>query len=235
MEGNSLVWYMRYMWQTAGVLHLLALLGFAHGVLSRSKRIILLSVFPLVYFVFISSFSVRNDRTLLPVTPFSFLLAASFLMLVLDRTRGLEPGVSRRMSTTAILCLLALGLALPASNTIAETIRTTTVDSRETARQWIDENLPEGARIAVEAYSPFVDPTRFAVQGLARMIYHPPEWYEQRGFDFLVFSERMYGRFYRESQRYTSEVTQYDSFFGRFPLVRTFDDGGYEVRIYRVE
>jgi hypothetical protein len=67
------------------------------------------------------------------------------------------------------------------------------------------------------------------------MIYHAPEWYVEKGFEYLVFSEGMYGRFYREPQRYRGEVAQYDSFFSRFPLVKTFDDSGLEVRIYRVE
>jgi hypothetical protein len=67
------------------------------------------------------------------------------------------------------------------------------------------------------------------------MIDHDPEWYSEQGFDYLIFSQGMYGRFYQEPQRYGSQVSEYDKLFGRFQSVRLFKDGGYEVRVYRVK
>ncbi len=66
------------------------------------------------------------------------------------------------------------------------------------------------------------------------MIDHEPEWYVEQGFDYLVFSEGMYGRFYRDPDRYRNEVLRYNKLFSRFDLVAIFTDGGYEVRIYKV-
>jgi hypothetical protein len=109
-----------------------------------------------------------------------------------------------------------------------------TVDSRETARVWIEDNLPPGSRIAVESYSPFVDPNRFAVQGIGQMFDHPPDWYQDQGLEYLVFSQGMFGRFLQEPGKYPDQVAAYDQLFETFELVRTFTDGGYEVRIYRI-
>ncbi|RMG90255.1 MAG: phospholipid carrier-dependent glycosyltransferase [Chloroflexi bacterium] len=235
MEGNSLEWYLNYMWNTGGGLYLFAVLGILYGSIFHPKETSLLSLFPLAYFAFISSFVVRNNRTFLPLTPLLFVSAAWFLMNLFDRLRALRIEPLRR-SFLAILAILAIiTLALPASQTIASTQHLMTGNSRETARVWIDDNLPPGAKIAIESYSPFVNPARFSVQGFGRMIDHDAEWYIEQGFDYLVFSQGMYRRFYIEPERYRNEVSQYDKLFERFHLVRLFTDGGYEVRVYKVK
>jgi len=233
MEGNSLEWYLNYMWNTGGGLYLLAVLGTLYGSILRPKETSLLVIFPLVYFAFISSFVVRNDRTFLPLTSFLFLLAAWFLITVFDKIRKLQNESLRRLFLTVFASLAIAVLAHPISKTIADTQRLTTVNSRETARIWIDNNLPSGAKIAIESYSPFVNPSKFSVQGFGRMIDHEPGWYIQQNFDYLVFSQGMYGRFYREPERYRNEISQYDNLFRQFNLVMMFTDGGYEVRVYR--
>jgi len=235
MEGNSLEWYLNYMWNTGGGLYLLAVLGILYGSILRPKETSLLVIFPLVYFAFISSFVVRNDRTFLPLTPFLFVLAAWFLIIVLDKSRKFQNESLRKLFLTVFASLAIAVLAHPISKTIADTQRLTTVNSRETARIWIDNNLPPGAKIAIESYSPFVNPSKFSVQGFGRMIDHEPEWYIQQNFDYLVFSQGMYGRFYREPERYRNEISQYENLFRRFKLEMIFTDGGYEVRVYRVK
>jgi 4-amino-4-deoxy-L-arabinose transferase-like glycosyltransferase len=235
MEGNSLEWYLNYMWNTGGGLYLLAVLGILCGSILRPKETSLLLIFPLVYFAFINSFVVRNDRTFLLLTPFLFLLAAWFLVNLFDKLRTWQTRSLQRLFFTVLVSLAIAALALPISKTIADTRRLTTVNSRETARIWIADNLPPGAKVAIESYSPFVDPSRFSVQGFGRMIEHEPEWYIEQGFDYLVFSQGMYGRFYLEPEIYRSETSQYDNLFGRFNLIKMFTDGGYEVRVYKIK
>jgi 4-amino-4-deoxy-L-arabinose transferase-like glycosyltransferase len=234
MEGDTLRWYLDYMWKTAGFIYILAALEILRGLYARSKEIILLSVFPIVYFAFISSFVVRNDRTLLPLTTFAFLLAASFFIYVLNITKRLQSRRLRRLSTFAMICLLGLSFVTPMSKVIKNAIWLTTVNSRETARVWIDDNLPAGSKVAVESYSPFVDPQRFVVHGVGRMIDHEPEWYVENGFDYLVFGQGMYGRFYRDPKRYGVQISQYESLFSAFTLIKVFVDGNYEVLVYAV-
>ena len=216
------------------MLYLLAALGILVGFILRPKETTLLSIFPLVYFAFITSFAVRNGRTFLPSTPYFILLAAGFLVFLYDRLKVL-PKTPRRWLSITLFVLLALGsLAIPLIKTVTVTQQLVTLNSRETARLWIDANLPAGSKIAIEAYSPFVDPTRFSVLGLDRIIEHDPEWYIEQGFEYLVFSQGMYGRFFAEPQRYPEETTQYEAFFDRFQLVKLFTDGDFEVRIHQV-
>jgi hypothetical protein len=80
-----------------------------------------------------------------------------------------------------------------------------------------------------------VDPNRFSVHGFARITDNSPEWYIENGFQYLVFSQGMYGRFYREPERYSKHISLYEQFFDRFALTARFLDGGYEVLIYSVK
>jgi len=240
-EGNAALWYVTYLWQAEGLTALLALAALARGLWMRSQPVIVAAAFPVAYFVFISNFMVRNDRTLAPLTPFLFLLAALFLVQAWDWLRRRAPGPDRARPgarpfwvTGAASLLLALTLVIPLTGTIQAAHRLTTVDSRETARVWIAQNLPPGARVALESYAPYVDPQRFTVQGMYRLILYPPSWYIDEKFDYLVFSEGMFKRFYREPDKYAEQIAEYDALFQAFEPVKIFTDGDYEVRIYRV-
>jgi hypothetical protein len=234
MEGDTVRWYLNYLWNTTGPILLLALLGAVWGIASRSREIMILSTFPVVYLLFISRFIVRNDRTLLPSLAFLFILATLAVAQLHDRATRSTRRTIRTASVAALIALLFGGVVLMSTLTVQDSLRLNTTDSRETARIWMAENLPSGAKVAIESYAPFVDPERYAVQGLFRMIDHAPEWYVERGFDYLVFSEGIFARFYAEPEKYATETAQYDAFFDRFELVRLFTDGGYEVRVYRV-
>jgi hypothetical protein len=90
--------------------------------------------------------------------------------------------------TITLSLIFAASLEIPAYNMINDGIQLNIVHSRETARIWIQDHLPAGAKVAIEAYSPFVDPHSFSVQGVGRMTDHTPEWYIDKGFVFLVSS-----------------------------------------------
>ncbi len=232
MEGNTLNWYLSYLWRVEGPVALLAVIGTIYCIGIRSKELGLLAIFPLIYFVFISNFVVRNDRTLLPVMPFLFMMASAFLMSLRESIH--IPGIDKKWLSLAASILVMLSVSWLCISTVQNTIRLTTIDSRETARAWIDYNLPGGSRVALESYSPYVDPQRFIVQGQVKMIDQSPDWYVANDIQYLVFSQGMYRRFYLEPYRYSHEVEQYENLFHAFELVKTFTDGNYEIRIYRV-
>ena len=235
MEGDTLKWYLEYMWRTAGIVYFFAILEILRGIYSRNKPIILLSIFPIVYFIFINSFVVRNDRTFLPLTPFLFLLAASLLVNWMNKAGALREKERQKRYCSVVVGLAFVSLMQPASGTIVNTLRLTTVNSRETARQWIANDLPAGTKIAIESYSPFIEPSQFSIHASRKMINHTPEWYIAQGFDYLIFSEGMYGRFFREPARYGKEISQYNKMFEQYYLLRMFTDGGYEIRVYAVK
>jgi hypothetical protein len=102
------------------------------------------------------------------------------------------------------------------------------------ARLWIEHEIPPGSHIALEAYSPFVDPERYAVVGFRVLTVNSPEWYTENGFEYLIASEGMYGRFFREPDRYPKQVAAYNSLFAQLVPVKTFPDDNFEIRIYKL-
>lgn len=233
MEGNTLKWYISYLLTIEGPIAFLAILESIRSFSARSKNTLALSIFPITYFVFINRLVVRNDRTLLPLIPFLLLLAAQCAIEAFNRTRY-SLFHTRFFRAAFTILISSLLIIVPLYRTIQSNLRRCTVDSRETARVWIEDNLPPGAKIAVEAYSPFVNPQRFVVLGTPKITDFPLTWYIDEQFDYLVFAEGMFGRFYREPQRYAEEIGKYEVFFRNLEPVRIFSDGGYEVRIYQL-
>lgn len=229
-EGNALMWYMAYLWQTEGWVFVLGGLGAAWAIWSGSKKYWVTLSFPMVYFALVSQLLTRNDRTIMLTIPFLEMFAASALWELFQLF-----ALRWRRSLSIALIVVAIGgiVSQPLRDSIGGITNLLQVDSRETARVWIEQNLPAGARIAVEAYSPFVDTQRYRVEGTFGIIDYPWNWYVQNGFEYIVFSVGAYGRYYADRAQYATIVAQYDDFFARFREVKRFEDGGYEIRIYK--
>ena len=94
--------------------------------------------------------------------------------------------------------------------------------------------MPAGSRIGVESYAPWVDPQKFTVQGFYKLNDQPPEWYINEGYRYLVFSETMFRRFYKDPARLSDAIACYEAIFRACVETKAFTDGGYEVRICRL-
>ena len=233
MEGDTPLWYFSYLLRTIWPVLLLAVVQVVQGIRVRSKETVLLLLFPIVYFLLISRFEVRNDRTILPIIPFLFLLAATasvslFAIAHTAKTRR------RRVLSLATVLVLALCIFQQTAAAVRDNLRLGEPDSREEARIWVHKHVAEGAKIAIESYAPFIDYTRYRVWNFVRIIDNPPEWYVANNFNYLVFSEGIYGRYFRNPVKHHSEVRGYTVLFNRFRLVQSFTEGEFEIRVYRV-
>jgi hypothetical protein len=235
MEGNTLQYYLGYMWQTGGILYILAFLEVLRGLVTRNKALITVAVFPLVYFIFISSFFVRNDRTFLPITPFAFVLAASFLIFLWQKAAEMRSKSLQVAGKVLVSGVLLVSLLLPSLYTVKESARWATATSREDARVWIEQNLPPGSKVAYESYAPYIDPENYEVTSQAMLIDQPAQWYRDNGIEYLAFGSGMYARFYNDPGRYPEQVQKYDKLFAEFELVERFQDEIFEAKIYKVE
>ena len=232
MEGGAPLWYVGYFVSTEGLIALLGVIGLIAGCLKRSKESILLAAFPVVFFVFISSFAVRNDRTAIPITPFLYIFGALWLVeLPRPDANGFSYARARTVLVPVVAGLMLLGAAI---HSIVKTVPFVTVDGRETARVWIQDHFERGTKFGVEGYSPYIDPRRYHVFGLVSLIDERLAWYQAANIEYVVASQGMYKRFFEEPRLYHAEVRAYEHLFSSFELVKTFDDGGFEVRIYRV-
>ncbi len=228
--GASLAWYLSYFWQAEGPILALAAAGMAWGIYRRSKGTLLIAATMLGYLFFISAFAVHSERTALPLVPLAILLAAGWAVdLIIP-----APGAPPRVGAWAVVALLVIVSLIPLAGAVSEAVRLTTPDGRDTARTWIESNLPAGARVAIESYSPWIDPERFAIRSFYRVNGESPEWYAAQGFDYLIVSQQMFHRFYADPSEFAEDIARYEALFRAFELVKKFTDGGYEVRIYRI-
>ena len=230
-EGHAFVWYLSYMWKTEGPIVALALFEIIRGFVTRSKEKILLASFPVVYFVFISSFLVHAHRILMPMLPFLFLLASWWLvdMFLWIKEKKVQKIV---LGWSAALAMAAL-LIIPVFNSVHKAKYMASPDSREEARIWIDEHIEEHSKIVIEGYTSYIDREKFKLKSFNRIVDKELEWYVDNGYRYAVFSERMFQRYFREPEKYSDRVRRYTRMFDTLELIKSFDDEESEIRIYR--
>jgi hypothetical protein len=131
--------------------------------------------------------------------------------------------------------ILAAGLWVPLSGTLATNREFISVDGREQSRRWIEANIPSGSAIALESYAPYLRPERYRLTYLMRAAEQPVEWYREQDIQYVVFSQGMFGRYLRDPKRYPARVAAYKALWDSMPEVMRFTDGGYEVRLHRVQ
>ena len=90
----------------------LGFVGAGYAIVRRVKPLILVASFPIGYGIFISAFIVRNDRTIMPLLPFLYILAAALIVQAVQwaANRGFE----RRAALAGgalLMALLAIGHA----------------------------------------------------------------------------------------------------------------------------
>jgi len=245
-EGSSWLFYARYLLHDGGELMLaLGITGIVLAFHRREKREILLAAFLIVYYLWISLFNVHFDRIAAPLVPFLALLSARVIELAIEAcTPRLKRFALGRPLVYGLLAMLVI--ALPGYRTVQRDYLLSQTDVRTIALEWARANMPPGSKVAMEYYSPPLDtlPVETTLLGgttklLGGAAKHPPEWYQEKGFDYLVVSSGRYGRFFRDPERYAEAVTRYEAFSKAFPLTAEFvgplmgtPDG--VIRIYQV-
>lgn len=230
-EGDQLIWYLQYLATTEGFIPFLGLLGILWAIIRRDKDALVVTVFPAFYFILILFFKIRNERTILPMLGMNHILAAQFCVFLFERLRtNLSKPVWLGLVGVSTVCLLAT----PLYQSVQINLRYTQVDSRETARVWIEENIPWDSRIVLERYAPYLQKKMYQILTVESMADHPPEWYIAQRVNYLVFSEGIFRRYETNPNLYPDKAQAYEALFKRFKLIKVFDDGGYEIRIYEV-
>ncbi|MCB0334571.1 MAG: hypothetical protein KDD55_13795, partial [Bdellovibrionales bacterium] len=233
MEGDVFFYYLSTMLRETVPVLVLSVLGVLVVFIKDWKRAVLLLVFPLLYFVFICLFTVRNERTLLPVLSFVILFAAFLLGKLATLFSG---GEERAPALRAIFLFVFCGAAmyLPYESSAKQAIRLVSPNSRDLAREWIANNIPAKSKIALERYAPYIDPDTFDVVVLWELNKKDAQWFEDEGVEYIVASGWMYGRYFRAKEQYPKEYQAYQELFERYPLVKRFKLNGPDVRILRV-
>ncbi len=122
----------------------LLLLGVAYAIYRRGRKEAVIGIFPLLFFALIGSWSVVNRKYLLPVLP----LCAIFAGVMIAEISG-KVGCSKYRRWAAWACLAVL-LMIPLRNSFLSDYVMSQEDTRTIAKRWIETNVPEGSKIALE-------------------------------------------------------------------------------------
>ena len=227
-SGSSLAFYADCLFFVEGYWVLFSILGAVVGVYRMSPPALLVSVFAILYLSFISSFSIHTDYVLLPVISALIFLAAFFL----SNLRQVMTSTPQRSLLSVVLLLLTLWI--PAQNSFAALSFLTKPDGRSLGQNWVNAHVPPGSHIVVESYSVFPDRNKYTVTGVFRLSEHPPEWYRTHHVNYFVASSCMFGRFFRERERYGEEVAKYEALTSSADLEARFGEKtSCEVFVYR--
>ncbi|HEU5421970.1 MAG TPA: glycosyltransferase family 39 protein [Nitrolancea sp.] len=238
-EGNDTWrWYLAYLWRhgigpTLTPLVAAGFLAECWRLARGDRRALLLLVFPLLYYLDSSRYVVRFDRQLIPILP--------FLAIIGGRWLGWLPPLRWRPAwavRAGVAALLLAAFAVPLVQAARLDAETAKPDLRYAARDWIRANLPAGVVIAREWYTPPVDELGDKDIYLRAVYEQSLAWYRQRGVQYLVVSEFMYGRYLTEPEQYPQEAAFYRALFARPALVHlTRGDrySGPEIWVFRLD
>lgn len=209
-EGSdNAVYFLRVLWGGGGLgpgLAILAALGLLIAVVQRRRADLAVLSFVVAYYVLISLPPVRFDRNLIPLMPFLAVLAGRAVGWLVDFLTSHRPQLTiHSLQLTAHLRpipSIAIGLAIVAvaatpsfSAAVASDQMLRQTDTRTIALQWIEQNVPRGATIAREEYTPQIPNSEYKVGFVWLLANKPLEWYRAAGFDYVVTSGFQFDRY----------------------------------------
>ena len=232
----------------------LGVAGLGWALWSRTRLDLIVAPYLILYFVYIGTWTELADRYLLPIVPLLLLLAARLAVELVRRARPR----ARPVVTVAVAAVLGVALALPLADSIAFDRALSGTDTREVAREWIQDTIPAGSIIAVENYTaplvPEEDLDHYRVAGLEPVAYRlvrlrlpAPETPDpdrdlerlrRDGIEYVLVSSRISDRVLAAPQVYPTAVEFYERLDAEAELVREFrpgaDERGPVLKLYRV-
>jgi len=213
-------WYLQVFFTSADALWVLVgtagLLGLAW---SNWRKGLLLLVFPVAYVLFVSRFVVRFERNMVPIVPFLALGGGWLLDRGATWLAGYFPQVrhtsgSRPYRSLYSHGLAALGvvlvLALPLAASVSYDAAISRPDLREMAGTWVEENVEQGSKIAIEHYAIPFDHTDFSVEDVIRITDHDLAWYQKEDYDLLIVSDGVWEVLRRQPDAYEEKLAALD-------------------------
>lgn len=156
-EGSSFVANAEYLWQSDG---LAALLAIAAVALVRTRAVLLLGGWVALYFTFTSIPQVHFERNLTPLLGALAVLGALGAQQVWHELCVARPAQRRALLLAGCLVALAPAAWLHTRDRF-ERWSYDLGDHQRDAREWLTRQLPDGAAVRTEPYTPWLDEERF--------------------------------------------------------------------------
>jgi len=222
-EGTGNWWWYAHVFMTSADVLWVAtgLAGLAAWLWREWRQAVLLVCFPVTYFVLLSGFVVRFERNMVPLLPFLAVGGGWLLSTGADWLAGrLRRGGRSSNGLAALGAVLVLSLPLIAG--LAFDAAISQRDQREVAGQWVEANIEEGSKIAIEHYSIPFDHTEYEVKDVIRISDHDLAWYQQEGYDVLIISDGVWHLLRRQPEAYGDKIAVYDELVENSELLAEF-------------
>ncbi len=205
----------------------------------RMRVAITIPAFILVYFVVASVPPRQYPRNLLPILPYLAISGGIAIATLAGwaATRRVQGRTRPRLGTGLVAIGLAACVIPPLSASAEITSAMRNPDTRQIAREWMLDHVPNRTRIAREVFTPQFRPTEFRLRGSYFLYQHTLEDYRALGVRYLIASGRTYDRFV-DIPGAIEESEFYRTLFA-LPEVFRVDPGpgrrGPTIRIFRLD
>ena len=243
--GNTPFWVIDYFlrdpWR---FVFLLSLPGMGLAAVALRERGWLLLSIPVPYLLTLSFFTTRYLHWLVPALPFLGILAGLFLV---HGGRWLGQRLARwRLPWSWLVAIGALGITLTSFRLIAtQDYWLSQKDVRVTASEWLQANIPDGAKVMIEQYGPYLPPETRQVVYVTSAAEEDLGTYRAEGVGYLVVNQSQYRLTQAEAANLQGDpavkeyLARYQTIAG-LPLVQEFVGPvmrypGSWIRVYRID
>ena len=200
---DNAIYFLRVLWGENGLGHglsILAALGLVISVVHHRRADLAVLSFLIAYYVLLSLPPVRFDRNLLPLMPFLAVLAGravGWLVDVMAAHLGWITSHLRQVPAIAVgLGVIAMAATPSFSLAVANDRSLLRTDTRTIALAWIEANIPHGATIVREEFTPQIPNGEYRVGDAGYLLANRPlAWYRAAGVEYVVASSGDFNRF----------------------------------------
>ncbi|OGE77636.1 hypothetical protein A3J19_04970 [Candidatus Daviesbacteria bacterium RIFCSPLOWO2_02_FULL_41_8] len=140
---SIIVWYFAEFVRRNYIIGLVVLLGAVHSLVRRKKLDVLYIIICVTYFIFFYKWAFRWMHLFVGLIPISLLFAAKSLSDLTNRLR------LSSISITLAVMVLAL-VSLNVLDVVKMDLMKQNRETRQLAKDWVEQNIPKGTRIAVD-------------------------------------------------------------------------------------
>ena len=182
-------WHLNYHLTSPHVLvFILGLVGVLFSFRRWGKRSLIINSFVIVLWAAVFSQTNAQARMWLPTVPVFSIWATIVLDTVIQQLENRRPSIRARR----LIVYLPLIILAPLLVTSAQYgTRFQGDDVRTVAQQWIETNIPEGTAVAVDYMPPNLNPNTWEVTRLFYLFDQEPEWFADKGIEYLVMNEAL--------------------------------------------
>ncbi len=195
---------------------------------------LLLTIFPLLYFVVIARVYQIYARYTMPLLPVLALVTAIGAVALWTAVRVRVPERARLAAVAVALLLL---LAEPLHRVVMFDWLRTRTTAVDVAYPWIDQNVPRGALIVTEVYPTLLRSPRYRFRCIWPLKGQTYGDYVAQGVDYVLISSLGYDPAFKSPGDYPAAYAGYRSLLAQAQEVATFPSptDGPELKLYRLK